>query len=396
MFRQSLASTVHDASINLIRLSFCSHRHHLTLTPLSRIARYAPYASQRQSFSSIQPPTTTMTVPKHKVCIIGSGNWGSVISKIVGTNIVALPDFDPQVRMWVFEEKVDGRNLSELINEKHENVKYLPGVKLPSNIIADPDLLSTTQNATHIIFVLPHQFIPSTTRTLTPHIASSVHAISLTKGVNFHDGDIELISDMIQRNLGVDCSVLMGANIAAEVAEERVGEEWKKVFRTKYFRVQTFRLLDDVAGVELCGALKNIVGVAAGLVDGLKYGDNTKAAIMRIGMMEMRKFAKSFYKSVKDETFFESCGVADVITTCLGGRNRGLAAAHVTTGKSFTELEAELLNGQKLQGPQTSKEVYEILKAKGCTEEYPLFTQVYRICWEGAKPESIIDNKKMG
>ncbi|KAI8847490.1 NAD-dependent glycerol-3-phosphate dehydrogenase N-terminus-domain-containing protein, partial [Chytridium lagenaria] len=268
MFRQSLATTLHDASISLIRLSFCSHRHHLTLTPPSRIARYIPYSSRFQSFSSIQPPTTTMAVPKHKVCIIGSGNWGSVISKIVGTNIVALPDFDPQVRMWVFEEKVDGKNLSELINENHEE---LPGVKLPSNIIADPDLLSTTQNATHIIF-----FIPSTTRTLAPHIASSVHAISLTK----------LISDMIQRNLGVDCSVAEERFCEATVGcgDKSVGEEWKKVFGQ-----------NDVAG----------------LVDGLKYGDNTKAAIMRIGMMEMRKFAKSFYKSVKDETFFESCGVAD-------------------------------------------------------------------------------------
>lgn len=79
----------------------------------------------------------------------------------------------------------------------------------------------------------------------------------------------------------------------------------------------------------------------------------------------MRKFAKAFYVGVKDDTFFESCGVADLITTCYGGRNRKVAEAHVTTGKSFEQLEKELLNGQKLQGTLTAKEVHEILELKG-------------------------------
>lgn len=81
-----------------------------------------------------------------------------------------------------------------------------------------------------------------------------------------------------------------------------------------------------------------------------RMGDNTKAAIIRIGLQEMRQFAKLQFAGVKDETFFESCGVADLITTCSGGRNRKVAEARVTTGKSFEELEKEMLNGQKLQG----------------------------------------------
>lgn len=109
--------------------------------------------------------------------------------------------------------------------------------------------------------------------------------------------------------------------------------------------------VQDVAGVELCGTLKNVVAIAAGFVDGLELGNNTKAAIMRIGLNEMRAFCKMLFASVNDATFFESCGVADLITTCLGGRNRMCAEAFAKSGgkRSFDELEAEMLKGQKLQ-----------------------------------------------
>lgn len=107
--------------------------------------------------------------------------------------------------------------------------------------------------------------------------------------------------------------------------------------------------------------------------------------------MEMRKFAKAFYEGVKDETFFESCGVADLITTCYGGRNRKVAEARVLTGKSFEVLEVELLNGQKLQGAGTAKEVHMILKEKHMIHEYPLFTTVYRICYENLSPAAILE-----
>jgi glycerol-3-phosphate dehydrogenase (NAD+) len=95
-----------------------------------------------------------------KVTIIGSGNWGSAIAKIIGNNVKLNTDkFFKNVDMWVFEEKVDGRNLSEIINEKNENVKYLPGIKLPTNIIANPNLVDSIKNSNILIFVLPHQFL---------------------------------------------------------------------------------------------------------------------------------------------------------------------------------------------------------------------------------------------
>lgn len=111
---------------------------------------------------------------------------------------------------------------------------------------------------------------------------------------------------------------------------------------------------------------QNIVACAAGFADGLGLGDNTKAAIIRIGLKEMIRFCKTFFaEGLQVTTFFESCGVADLITTCYGGRNRRVSEAFVKTGKSIEVLEKELLNGQKLQGYQTCDEVVKMLTVNG-------------------------------
>ncbi|KAF9355382.1 glycerol-3-phosphate dehydrogenase [Mortierella sp. AD094] len=336
-----------------------------------------------------------------KVAIIGSGNWGSAVAKIIGRNVAKFNHFDTQVKMWVFEEKINGQNLTEIINTQHENVKYLPKIKLPENIIACPDLLETCRDATMLVFVVPHQFVTGICKQLKGKIHPHCKAISLIKGIDVNEDGFRLITDMIQDSLNVRTCVLSGANIANEVAEERFcettigyrnrtdGELFKQIFHTPSFRVN---IVEDVVGVELCGALKNIVAIGGGLVDGLKLGDNTKAAIIRIGLYEMRKFSKMFYKDVKDETFFESCGVADLITTCAGGRNRKVAEAHVTTGKSFDQLEKEMLNGQKLQGTSTAQDMYNILSKKNLCHEFPLMTVIYRICYEGLPPIRIVED----
>ncbi|KAI8823976.1 NAD-dependent glycerol-3-phosphate dehydrogenase N-terminus-domain-containing protein [Fimicolochytrium jonesii] len=340
-------------------------------------------------------------ITKEKVCLIGSGNWGSAIAKIVGRNVTKHSAYDSEVRMWVFEEIVEGQRLTDIINSRHENVKYLPGIQLPENVVAVPQLLDAVKDATLLIFVIPHQFVKGVCEQLKGNIHPEARAISLIKGVDISKGGLHLISDLIKDHLEIDVSVLMGANIASEVAEENFcestigctnrqnGEAFRKVLNSPYFRVA---IVDDVAGVELCGALKNVVAIGAGLVDGLKMGENTKAAIIRIGLMEMKKFSQTFYKGVRDETYFESCGVADVITTCFGGRNRRVAEAHVTTGKSFEVLEQEMLNGQKLQGTLTALEVHHILKAKHMVVDFPFFTTVYRICYEGRPARAIVDD----
>ncbi|KAK3818890.1 MAG: glycerol-3-phosphate dehydrogenase [Benniella sp.] len=252
-----------------------------------------------------------------------------------------------------------------------------------------------------LVFVVPHQFVTSICNQLKGKIRPECKAISLIKGIDVNEHGFRLITDMIHEALGVRTCVLSGANIASEVAEEKFcettigyrhradGELFKDIFHTPSFRVN---IVEDVIGVELCGALKNIVAIGGGLVDGLKLGDNTKAAIIRIGLYEMRKFSKMFYKDVKDETFFESCGVADLITTCAGGRNRKVAEAHVTTGKSFDQLEKEMLNGQKLQGTSTAQDMYNILSKKNLCHEFPMMTTIYRICYENLPPMKIVED----
>ncbi|TSQ69477.1 Glycerol-3-phosphate dehydrogenase 1-like protein [Bagarius yarrelli] len=293
-----------------------------------------------------------------KVCIVGSGNWGSAIARIIGNNAQKLQCFATSVRMWVYEENINGRKLTDIINTDHENVKYLPGYKLPENVIAVPELRDAADGADLLVFVVPHQFIRKLCDELAGCVSKTARGITLIKGIDEGPEGLKLISDIIREKMGIDVSVLMGANIANEVAAEKFcettigskilknGQLFKELLQTPNFRIT---VVDDADTVELCGALKNIVAVGAGFCDGLQCGDNTKAAVIRLGLMEMIAFAKS-----------------------------------------IEELEKEMLNGQKLQGPQTSAEVNHILKQKGLVEKFPLFTSVYQICFEGKPVQDMI------
>lgn len=338
-----------------------------------------------------------------RVAIVGSGNWGSTIAKIVGTNVLTNPKFDKKVKMYVYEEIVDGRKLTEIINTQHENIKYLPGHILPENVVAVPDVVEVAHDADIIIFVLPHQFMTNTCKPLIGKLKRDAFGVSLCKGFYIgDDGKIDLISNMVKNLLMIECLVVMGANIASEVAagqfcEATIGSRdkeqgllLKEVLQTDFFRIV---VRQDVEVVEACGALKNIVALGAGFCDGLNYGDNTKAAVIRLGLMEVMKFCDKFYKcklkfyfnlefvidyffykAREHRTFFESCGVADLVTTCYGGRNRRVAEAFARAlgEKTIDELEKELLNGQKVQGPEAAREVNIMLRTENSENELVL------------------------
>lgn len=391
-------------------------------------------------------PQSPAPTKKHRVAIVGSGNWGTTIAKVVAENTREHTDlFEEEVQMWVFEEQVQvpkdskhyashpelsakPQKLTDIINTVHENVKYLPGIQLPTNLIANADIGAAVKDATILVFNLPHQFIGKTCDDLQGKVVPFARGISCIKGVEVTDKGCNLFSDSIGEKLGIYCGALSGANIASEVALEKFSETTiayappaldshepgvaaasksqsglqplpaeypelchasiKTLFHRPYFHV---RLTDDVAGVSLGGALKNVVALGAGFVDGLGWGDNAKAAIMRVGIMEEVKFGRLFFgDTVSPQTFTEeSCGVADLITSCSGGRNFRCAKMSVAERVDIHEIEKRELNGQKLQGTSTAAEVNSFLRNKGMEAEFPLFTAVYNILEGKARPEDL-------
>jgi glycerol-3-phosphate dehydrogenase (NAD+) len=319
--------------------------------------------------------------------------------------------FNQEVRMWVFDEDIkqdDGsvRKLSEIINTDHENVKYLKGHKLPEIVKAVPDLKEAVTGATVLVWVLPHQFIPKTAQGVQDVVEKDAVSISLVKGgVDLLPDGLKLCSETISEILGHDVSVIMGANVADEVArgdfceatigttDMETGALFHKLFDSKTFSVN---VVDEVASVELCGALKNVVALAAGFTDGIGMGGNTKAAVVRIGLKEMQKFISHFYPKTKTEVFSESCGVADLITTCFGGRNRKCAEAFAESRvsgqpRSWEEIETAMLNGQKIQGTLTAQEIMPLIKNNKLESKLPLLCATYNIAFENADPKTLCD-----
>lgn len=346
-----------------------------------------------------------------RVAIIGSGNWGTAVARIVAQNTSEKPEiFEKDVNMWVFEEEIEGKKLTEIINTEHENVKYLPEVKLPENLIANPDIVSTVKDADLLVFNIPHQFLTRICLQLIGKVKPNVRAISCLKGLEVGPDGCKLLSQSITDTLGIYCGVLSGANIANEVARERWSETsiaytvpddfrgegldidsfiLKQAFHRSYFHVN---VIEDVVGASIAGALKNVVAIAAGFVEGAGWGDNAKAAVMRIGIKETIHFASYWQKfgikakSAPNPTTFteESAGVADLITTCSGGRNVKVARYMIENKVDAWVAEKNLLNGQSSQGLLTAKEVFELLENYNLKDEFPLFVATYNVIYENA------------
>ncbi|CCF58821.1 hypothetical protein KAFR_0F02240 [Kazachstania africana CBS 2517] len=357
--------------------------------------------------------TASLTALDHpfKITVIGSGNWGTTIAKVISENTALNPQlFAKEVQMWVFQEKIEGQNLTDIINTRHENVKYLPDIKLPENLFANPDLVDSVKDADILVFNIPHQFLPRIVGNLKGHVKPTVRAISCLKGFEVGKKGVQLLSSYITDELNIQCGALSGANLAPEVAKENWSETTvayhipedfrgegrdvdhkvlKALFHRPYFHVN---VIEDVAGISIAGALKNVVALGCGFVEGLGWGNNASAAIQRVGLGEIIKFGQMFFPESRVETYYqESAGVADLITTCSGGRNVRVAKHMAKSGKDAFEAEKELLNGQSAQGIITCKEVHEWLETCELLDEFPLFEAVYQIVYNNVPMENIPD-----
>jgi glycerol-3-phosphate dehydrogenase (NAD+) len=341
---------------------------------------------------------------RYSVAMVGSGAWACASVRLAAQNVLKHDRFEDEIRMWVYEEMVNGRPLTEIINETHENVKYLPGIGIGANVKALSSLQETVKGADIIIICVPHQFVGGIVRQIQGIISPGAFAVSLTKGMRVRPEGPQVISELVRKELNIDCSVLMGANIASEIATDELSEctigysvadhahQLQLLFETENFYVS---LIPDVTGVEIAGTLKNIVALGAGFVEGLGLGYNTRASIIRAGLSEMMALAKALSPSVRTETFMEACGVGDLIASCLGGRNRLVAKTYAERKKrgqhpTFDDLEEELLKGQKLQGALTSDEVQIILKKNNWERQYPLFTTINLIVNDKLPPSAVL------
>eukprot|EP00929_Paragymnodinium_shiwhaense_P036873 TRINITY_DN19717_c0_g3_i1.p1 TRINITY_DN19717_c0_g3~~TRINITY_DN19717_c0_g3_i1.p1 ORF type:complete len:1043 (-),score=254.61 TRINITY_DN19717_c0_g3_i1:322-3450(-) len=338
-----------------------------------------------------------------KVCVLGSGNWGTAIARIISKNVLRDPDFQKTVNMWVHEEMIDDRKLTEIINTDHENVKYLPGFNLPTNLVAVPDAVEAVKDAHILVFVLPHQFLNRLLDSISGHTTPGVMAVSLIKGhMVIEDGGATLRTgtQVIAEKLGIgSCAVLNGANVANDVAtgnfaeatlgcdDEEAAPKLMKVFDCQNFSVRT---VPDTLGVELFGGFKNVIALAAGFSDGLELSENTKAAVLRRGLLEMAELVRELFPSSRAETVEESCGFADLLTTCYSGRNRKCAEAFARDpAKSWEDIEKELLGGQKLQGPSCCMDVQAVIEHRGLRPRFPLMSAIYDAVTKKISPQDV-------
>jgi glycerol-3-phosphate dehydrogenase (NAD(P)+) len=313
--------------------------------------------------------------------VIGSGAWGTAVA----TLLAQKPEH--QVRLWCAHDEW----ARELIRDR-ENRRLLPGVAIPVTIAITADPAEAVADADCWVTAIPSMFLRETMARFVPYRSRTACVVSLTKGIEV--GTFRRPSEILSEVLATErLAVLSGPSHAEEVGRGLptsvavAATDWslatwvQQRFGTERFRVYTN---PDLVGVELAGALKNVIGIAAGVCDGLGYGDNAKAALLTRGLVEMTRFGVAH--GAEPATFMGLAGVGDLITTCFSphGRNRRVGY-RLGAGEPLHEV---LAGPQVAEGVFTSRSVYERVWRTGI--EAPIMTGVYRILHEGHAPLAVV------
>lgn len=316
-----------------------------------------------------------------KIGVMGDGGWGTTLA-------VLLAKKGYSVGLWgVFPEYL------EIIDKKRENIKFLPSIKIPHSvrIIKDAEFLI---NASEIIIIaIPSRYLRSVLKEFSAIDFRRKFFLSVVKGIE-NDTFLrpsEIICDVWGE---VKLAVLSGPSISHEVAvriptavviasnDLKLARRLQKIFSTESFRVYVH---SDVIGVELGGALKNIIAIACGISDGLGYGTNTKAALLNRGMIEMTRLGLAL--GAKPETFWGLSGMGDLVTTCISpyGRNRWVGE-QIGKGKKLKQI----LSGMEMvaEGVWTTKAAYDLGRRHRI--EMPITEQVYKVLYEGKNPRQAV------
>lgn len=319
-----------------------------------------------------------------KISVIGAGSWGTTLAILLGEK-----GFD--VKLWCRREQ-----LANEIESKRENIQYLPGIKIPSNVIADNSLLNVINDTELMIAALPSEFMRETINKIRPHFKNQI-VVSMTKGIEHSTS--KRMSQVVEDELGkkAKIAVLSGPNHAEEVSakmptasvvackDKNTSKEVAECLATPYFKIYQ---INDVVGVEICGALKNISAIATGVCDGLGFGDNARASIITLGLMEMNNFGRHF--GAKRGTVYGLAGVGDLIATCTSKHSRNrFVGEQLAKNKSMQEIKKEM-HGMIAEGIPTTKAVYEYSKKHNI--EMSLTHQAYEVLFKNKNIKQAIND----
>jgi len=310
-----------------------------------------------------------------KITVLGNGAMATACA------ILLAEHPDQRVSIW-------GRNPEHAnqIQQTRENKRLLPGVSLHERIFVTAEIELALQDSEYIVAAIPTQFLRKSLSDMRPSLNRNRPMISVIKGIE--NETFMRPSEIITEVLGSRAVVAVGGPSHAEEISRRMpatvvaasgdlglARQVQKMFNTERFRVYTNL---DLIGVELAAALKNVIAIAAGISDGLGYGDNAKSSLMTRGLVEMTRFGQRF--GAEPGTFTGLAGMGDLITTCVSpfGRNRGVG---VRLGKGETLQQILASMDAVAEGVATAKSVFDVAEQEGI--EMPITTEVYRVLYEG-------------
>ena len=317
------------------------------------------------------------------VAIIGAGSWGIALAKVLHTN-------GNKVTVWsIVEDEIT------MLKEKHEHAQKLPGVKLPEDMEFTTDLESAVSGKAYLILAVPSVFTRSTAKSMAPFVKEGQIIVCVAKGIE--EETLMPLTDIVEQEIPqAEVAVMCGPSHAEEVgiglpttvvagAKKRaVAEEIQDIFMNNVFRVYTS---PDVLGMELGGSLKNVIALAAGMADGLGYGDNTKAALITRGMFEMNKLAVTM--GAKQETLNGLTGIGDLIVTCASVHSRNRKAGYLMgQGKSMEEAMKEV--NMVVEGVYSAKAAAKL--AQKYEVPMPIVDEINKVLFEGKDPKQAVDD----
>ncbi len=321
-----------------------------------------------------------------KIAVLGSGSWGTALASLLAKE-------GHEVLVWCFENEV-----TKDINNTKMNARYLPGIELPQALLATNSITEAVTEAQVVVSVSPSQFVGEVIAKAANTIDPRAFICSASKGIE--TSTLRRMDEVFRETLSTEqfqgFSVLSGPSFALEVAEELptavvVASEdataatiIQNLFQTDYFRVYTGR---DLVGVELGGALKNVIALAAGVSAGLGYGHNTQAALMTRGLAEIKRLGISM--GADPNTFLGLAGMGDLVLTCSGDMSRNRTVGYrLGCGESIEQILKDM--SSVAEGIKTTESTYELARLHEV--EMPITNEVYNVLKLGGTPEQAILN----